>query len=141
MVNFDFVFIVKIYPSILAILNYLPTLDGKFCFCLQCHDLPLNMGKKFSLEISWNFDSTHAVLTVKALPDYSGKLLLWYIKIKIYHPFLALPISDGKLLPKNQIHNLPLDMGSSLTIFNGKSCIWSQGSNLPSETGSDQKEW
>ena len=76
MVNFDFVFIAIIYPSILAILNYLPTLDGKFCFCLQCHDLPLNMGKKFSLEISWNFDSTHAVLTVKALPDYSGKLLL-----------------------------------------------------------------
>ena len=76
MVNFDFVFIAIIYPSILAILNCLPTLDGKFCFCLQCHDLPLNMGKKFSLEISWNFDSTHAVLTVKALPDYSGKLLL-----------------------------------------------------------------
>ena len=76
MVNFDFVFIVKIYPSILAILNYLPTLDGKFCLCLQCHDLPVNTGKKFSLEISRNFDSTNAVLTVKALPDYSGKLLL-----------------------------------------------------------------
>ena len=76
MVNFDFVFIAIIYPSILAILSCLPTLDGKFCFCLQCHDLPLNMGKKFSLEISWNFDSTHAVLTDKSLPDYSGKSLL-----------------------------------------------------------------
>jgi hypothetical protein len=35
------------------------------------------------------------------------------IKIIIYHPFLALPVSDGKLLPRNQKHNLPLGTGSS----------------------------
>ena len=35
------------------------------------------------------------------------------IKIVIYHPFLALSVSDGKLLPINQIHNLPLGTGSS----------------------------
>ena len=35
------------------------------------------------------------------------------IKIVIYHPFLALSVSDGKLLPINQIHNLPLGTGST----------------------------
>ena len=48
MVNFDSVVIVIFYHFILAILTCLPTLDGKFCLYLQCHDLPVNTDKKFS---------------------------------------------------------------------------------------------
>ena len=54
---------------------------------------------------------------------------------------MALPVFDGKLLPRNKIHNLPGKFGREVAMSNGKLCIWSHGSNLPSETGSEQKEW
>ena len=42
------------------------------------------------------------------------------IKIIIYHPFRALSVSDGKLLSRDQIHNLPLNLGRELPVSNGK---------------------
>ena len=54
------------------------------------------------------------------------------IKIVIYHPFLALSVSDGKLLPINQIHNLPLGTGSTQDLMVNSNTEITNIINLPS---------